>query len=190
MSMTGRAHTLFWFVALFWCASNLACASGASCPDNTVPIGSYNVAYAAVDAGDTCVVGYLPDGGPTRYDLITTPTASTMLLCATPADAGATSLYLAGLPLGAPDAGLYTSTGGNTNVTGSACLCAVDIGDTFTVTFPTLDGGAFAYVDGGAPALPKFTARIDYALVHNSGDTNACACNTPCGSHFAIAGSQ
>jgi hypothetical protein len=169
-----------------------ACTSGAVCPSGSVTIATYNVSYSAIYEGDTCYVTLLPDGGSTSSVLISAPSSNTMLLCATNDDAGTPpQLYLSGSALGAPDASTYVTSGIETDVSGSACLCNIDISDSIAVTLDTPDGGPLEFnPDGGVPSIPSFTGRIDYEVQGSAGNTVTCGCNLPCGAHFTLSATQ
>ena len=184
------------FACLLAACALCACTSSASCPSGTSQIANYNVSYTQLSEGDTCYVVLLPDGGATNYQLVNAPTQSSMLLCATGQDGGAVNVYLAGTalnPLGPADASTYTEASNESDVGGSACLCALDLSDKLSVTFATADGGAVAWdptVDGGVPTIPSFTGTLDYTFAHTASDTSLCGCNLPCGAHYSFSGAK
>ena len=171
-----------------------ACSSGASCPSGSTVIANYNVSYTQLSEGDTCYVTLLPDGGPTNYQLVSSPSQNSMQLCATGQDGGAVTVFLAGQQLGQADASVYTQASNESDVTGSACLCALDLTDKLSVNFATADGGPVAWdptQDGGIPSIPSFAGTLDYGFSHTASDTSLCACSPmPCGAHYSFSGTR
>ena len=177
--------------ALAIAAGIAACPTSVSCPSGTTQLGSYTVTYTTLDEGDTCIVNTLPDGGPTDSALVGTPASSAVLLCASGMDGGTPQLYLGTSLLGAPDGSTYAASGTETDISNTACFCAIDISDTISITLATPDGGPFAFnADGGFTAVPSFSGRADDLFQHTSGDSSSCGCNLPCGAHYTMSGTQ
>jgi hypothetical protein len=141
------------------------------------------------------MVTRLADGGATFQNLLTTPASSSMLLCASGIDAGTPVLSLASVTLTSSGTTSYTSSSSTSDVTNTACLCNLTIGDALSVTLATPDGGPVAFqrgLDGGFSftSVPTFTGELDYSFQASGDNTVACACNVPCGAHYAMSATQ
>ncbi len=176
-------------------AGIVACASDPSCPAGAIQVASYTVSYTALDGGDTCMITRLADGGSTYQNLLATPAPSSMLLCASGIDAGTPQLSLASVALASSSTTTYAASSSTSDVTNTACLCNLTIGDTLSVTLATPDGGPVSFLrglDGGITfsSVPTFTGQLDYSFQASSNNTVACACNLPCGAHYAMSATQ
>jgi len=195
--MNGRIAAPAIAVAAAALAAAFACTSGASCPAGAVQIASYTVTYTALDGGDTCIVYMLPDGGATYQDLLTTPSPSSMLLCASGIDSGTPQLYLSSAALTGAGTTTYTSSSTESDVSNTACICDLSIGDSLSITLNTIDGGPFAFLPPSAPdagvsftPVPTFTGQLNYSLQAAGDNTVACGCNVPCGAHYSLSATQ
>jgi hypothetical protein len=162
----------------------------ASCPAGTSAIGTFSVSFTAVDAGDTCVVTRSADGGPTDAGLVSELSDTELAFCAQ--SDGGPELYLWFYGSSAKkislDGGSFSTSAGASDVTGSNCLCALDISETISGRIWAADGGPpVVLADGGLAPLAGFSAQIDEKFHdHQSGED--CACNLPCGVHYSFSG--
>lgn len=130
------------------------------------------------------------DGGPTDASVTSTPSGTSIGFCAP--DDGGPQLYveLAGASgqVVSLDAGFFSTVSSATGVSGSNCLCALDVAETFSGRLETADGGAFGPDGGGGfTQVTGFSGNLDEGL---SSSQSGCACNLPCGIHYALTAGQ
>lgn len=177
------------------CALALAllpgCMMDGSCPSGGTSLGTFMISYATVDGGDTCVVSQSADGGPTDAGLTMTPSSTALSVCAT--DGGSqVSLQFSGQTARrvALDGGTFTLADSASNVTGSNCLCALNIAQRVSGRLQIADGGTFAADgDGGYPDVTAIAGNFDELFSAYNG-TSGCACNLPCGAHWSMTGTK
>ena len=74
----------------------------------------------------------------------------------------------------------------DTNRSGSACLCPVDLTETLTGQPRIADGGVFGLeADGGMPAVVGVSGTLVEAISASS-TSGACACALPCAAGFSF----
>jgi hypothetical protein len=165
------------------------CTMDASCPSGSTSLGTFAVTASPVDAGDTCFVTRLSDGGAADASLASLSSSTSLSFCAAETDAGTQltlRFYGESARTVAIDGGAF-SIETTSSVSGSSCQCAVDVTETFSGSIGIADGGVFGPDgDGGFTPIAKFTGRVDDAVsASNSGAD--CACNVPCAVHYALA---
>ena len=169
------------------------CTLDASCPPGSAEVGSFAVSYSLVDAGDSCVVTRAADGGATDAGLTVAPSASQLSFCAAQTDAGtqlSLHLYGQGTRTVSLDGGSFALTASAFNLTGSNCLCALNLAETVSGQIGIADGGTFGPEgDGGFPAITSFSGTLDDLFSASQSGTD-CTCNLPCGVHYAVSASK
>jgi hypothetical protein len=165
---------------------------GFQCPPNTTPIGQFTLNFAAADAGNACVA-VSQDGGDAGIGPLTLTDAgqsagtfcidsSKQQLQLVISEKGSrTGLYL--------DGGGFFFDGGTPATTGTACVCPVTIGESFSGQFIGVDADAgFALQpDGGLPLAAGLTGTLTDTLVGAAGDAT-CICTTPCTISYSVTG--
>ncbi len=166
----------------------VACDQTISCPSGASAVGTVGVTFSPTDAGDNCVVTRSADGGPTDAGLVATPAATQVTFCAQ-SDGG--SQFYVMLQGGSPlpvtlDGGSFSTTSTASNVTGSNCICALNIAQNLSGQVHTADGGLPALQsDGGLSSVTSFSGAFD-ELFTAAGSGADCACNVPCGAHYLL----
>jgi hypothetical protein len=166
----------------------LAGCAASTCPSGTSAVGSFTVSFTAVDAGDTCIVTRLADGGATNTPLVSQPSTTSLAFCAQ--SDGGPELYMwfygGGATKVSYDGGAFSVSGSSTDVSG--CLCALNVSETISGRVWSADGGLPSLQDdGGVAPFGGFSAQVDETFsAYQSGEN--CACSLPCGVHYSFSG--
>jgi hypothetical protein len=168
---------------------------GFQCPANTQPVGQFTLNFAAADAGNACVA-VSQDGGDAGIGPLTLTdagqNAGTFCFGAPNSAGQQLQLVISGKgsrPGFLLDGGGFFFDGGTPATTGTACVCPVTIGESFSGQFIGVDADAgFALQpDGGLPLAVGLTGTLTDTLVGTPGDTS-CICTTPCTISYSVTG--
>lgn len=195
--MTSTARSAVPLLAALLAAAGLAgCPEtffNQTCPTGAKNEGTFTTSFTPTTGAKECRVTADADGGPADAALGVTPSAFSATLCSQAgADGGPPVLYMAagsGLPRQSPigDGGTFVFSSANT-VTGTTCICAIEVKETITGTLLPASGSdaGVAYdPDAGLDSLRGFTA----ALVDEvDGGPSGCHCNVPCTIEYRLDG--
>lgn len=167
---------------------------GQSCPPSSYALGQYSLSFAVLDAGSTCTLTTTTDAGSTTGPLAASDGGQqTATICAGDATDGGGSIYLVVPGKGSrksdllPDAG-FSFVGHTDPTSGSACICAIAIDETFSGRLTgAWDGGVPAQPDGGLPPITGLSGSlVDQLTTPGTG----CACNVPCAVTYTVTGTR
>lgn len=164
-----------------------------TCPKGSHDEGTFTASFAAVTANpDECRITKDADGGPIDGGTLSSaPQSFQTTLCSQALADGGALLYMAVgasvLPrvseVGPGATFTFTS---QATVTGTKCVCAIDVAETISGTLlPSsgADGGAAYDSDAGAfEPLKGFNSRVVDAVDGGAG----CRCNVPCNIQYTL----
>jgi hypothetical protein len=168
---------------------------GFQCPANTQPVGQFTLTFAAADAGNACVA-VSHDGGDAGIGPLTQtdagPSAGTFCFGAPDSHGQQLQLVISGKGSRAGfylDGGSFLFDAGTPATNGTACVCPVTIGESFSGRFIGIDADAgFPFLpDGGLPPAIGVTGTLTDTLTGNASDTS-CICATPCTIRYNVVG--
>lgn len=169
---------------------------GFQCPPNTQPVGQFTLSFAAADAGNACVA-VSRDGGDAGIGPLTLAdagqSAGTFCFGAPNSDGQQLSLVISGKGSRSGaylDGGGFLFDAGTPATSGTACVCPVTIGESFTGRFIGInqDAGFLLQADGGLPPAVGITGTLTDTLTQaDAGDPN-CICSTPCTISYTVTG--
>jgi hypothetical protein len=182
---------------------------GQQCPPQTASVGQFTLAFAGQHDAGECIAVAVDGGdagvGPLAFD---DGGLSSATLCVGAAGDGGQqlSLIVAGKqgvrtsPL--LDGGGFNFTGAtNAGTNGTACICGVDISETFAGNLvsalpddagfaPPDDAGFALQPDGGLPPTAGLTATIKDTLTAVDAGDPTCICQMPCTVTYNVAGAR
>jgi hypothetical protein len=168
-----------------------------SCPANTSSVGQLTLDFAGQHPAGECVAVSLDGGdggflGPLAIDSGVTTSAN--LCYGQVSGQGQLTLVLPGkssrtAPL--LDGGGFLFVGSTNSTNGTACLCPVNITETFSGNLvpPDPDAGFRTLSDGGIPFPVGLTGTLQDTLHASDAGDPTCACAMPCNVTYGIQGS-
>ncbi|MBS2025407.1 MAG: hypothetical protein JST92_23655 [Deltaproteobacteria bacterium] len=198
MQMNPRSRpAAFAAVVLAGAAAIAACQDSFNpvCPTGTRNEGSFLATFTPLPAATDCRITSDSDGGALDASLASTPAAVNTTICSLPPpDGGTPTVYMefnSNLPRVSTldDGGTFVFTS-STTISGSACVCNIDVTETISGTLLPADGTDAAVtfdVDaGGFTPMRGFTATIVDAVDGGAG----CHCNIPCSIQYRLDGTK
>jgi hypothetical protein len=167
--------------------------TGFQCPPNTQPVGQFNLSFIGADAGNSCVAMSL-DGGDAGIGPLTLADAGqsagtfcfgapSSLSLVISGKGSRTGNYLGG--------GNFLFDADTPATNGTACVCAVTIGETFSGRLLGIDqdAGLALQVDGGLPPVVGISGTLTDTLTQaDAGKDPNCICTSPCTISYSVTG--